>query len=149
MKGVLYVAQLFVPPNDDRPEHARKLGEWLREQLKERKWSQADLYRFTGILPPYISRMVKGKATQPTVAHLVALAQAFATTPHEILEKTGWWTDPVGAESELTHEQRLAAQYMAAIPAQYQGSGVRALQAVFAATAPPGKYADLWKHIDS
>jgi transcriptional regulator with XRE-family HTH domain len=116
------------------PEQARRYGQWLRQEMGKRGWSQNEVFRRTGLLPTYISRILNGRAVQPTVLQVARLANTFGATPSEIFEAAGWWSDPLSGLNEGSFEEREAAKIMKVLGPKYREPGLRALLAVYDAS---------------
>jgi HTH-type transcriptional regulator/antitoxin HigA len=63
-----------------RPAEVYPPGEFLREEIEARGWTQADLADILGCLPEQVDEIIKGKCgISPATAR--ALAEALGTSP--------------------------------------------------------------------
>ena len=67
-----------------------EFGEWLREELENRNWSQAELGRRTNRVRQVYSPYIKGKVKSPNPEVLKDIADAFGLPRSLVFEKAGF-----------------------------------------------------------
>jgi transcriptional regulator with XRE-family HTH domain len=111
-------------------DQAKRYGQWLRSAMKRRGWSANQLYRETGLLPAYISRIVNGRSIQPTVMQVATLAEAFDATQNEIFQAAGWWKQDDSENKELLWEGRQGIEIIRRLPPVLQVTAFAQLRAL-------------------
>lgn len=62
-------------------------GDWLREELQQRDWRQADLARRSGLTRTTISRVITQQRTRPDDETLQAIARALGYPAEEVYRR--------------------------------------------------------------
>jgi transcriptional regulator with XRE-family HTH domain len=76
-------------------------GEWLKQELEQKRITQSDLAQMIGVHPPQVSRIISGeRATTPET--LISIAHALKLSPITIFRKAGLL--PQGPENEIKFE---------------------------------------------
>ena len=63
------------------------IGKIIRQLRKEKKLSQTDIRKITGIEASYVSRIETGKIKSPSVKTMLKIAEALETTVENIIQK--------------------------------------------------------------
>ena len=61
---------------------------WLREELAERHWTQAELAKRSGVSPAQITRVLSGERGLGELS-IIAIAQALKLPPEQVYRKAG------------------------------------------------------------
>lgn len=80
---------------------SRELRAWVSHQLKERRWSQQELAKQSGISQPLISQNLAGDVS-PSADFCIKIALAFKEPPEKILRLAGIL--PSAAEDDILQE---------------------------------------------
>jgi HTH-type transcriptional regulator / antitoxin HigA len=109
-------------PNNAKPPSP---GEFIRDELRVREWTQEDLARIIGRPLPTVNEIIRGKrAVMPEMA--IALGTAFGTTAELWMQREGLYrlSLAVGdSQDEIKHRARLYE--LAPINHHAGGTGVR------------------------
>ena len=73
---------------------------WLKNELSERRWKQADLMRHTGLSPSAISKIMNSKVANPAQPVFIAIAEALGLPSEFVFQKAGY-LPPERVEDEV------------------------------------------------